>query len=89
MSLIFPYISPVIFDSVAYIIFDSVAYIYGCFIFCINYTLMFLLEWRDFSSAPCLAKKKKMKLDDNSRPNVVEIARIPDMLPSLFPSWSG
>jgi len=45
---------------------------------------MFLLEWREFPSAPCLAGKKK--IDDSSRPNVVEIARVPDMLPSLLPS---
>ena len=48
---------------------------------------MFLSEWREFPSAPCLAGKKK--LDDSSRLDVVEIARVPDMLPSLFPSWSG
>jgi len=29
------------------------------------------------------------KLDDSSRLDVVEIARAPDMLLSLFPSWSG
>jgi len=29
------------------------------------------------------------KLDDSSRLDFVEIARVPDMLPSLFPSWSG
>jgi len=29
------------------------------------------------------------KTDDSSRLDVVEIARVPDMLPSLFPSWSG
>ena len=28
-------------------------------------------------------------LDDSSRLDVVEIARVPGMLPSLFPSWSG
>jgi hypothetical protein len=28
------------------------------------------------------------KLDDSSRLDVVDIARVPDMLPSLFPSWS-
>jgi len=28
-------------------------------------------------------------LEDISRVDVVEIARVPDMLPSLFPSWSG
>jgi len=47
---------------------------------------MFLSEWREFPSVPDLAEKK---LDDNSRLDVVEIARIPDMLPSLFPSSSG
>jgi len=49
--------------------------------------LMFLSEWREFHSAPCLAGKKE--LDSSSRLDVVEIARVPDMLPSLFPSWSG
>ena len=49
--------------------------------------LMFLSEWREFHSAPCLARKKN--LDDSSRLHVVEIARVPDMLPSFFPSWSG
>ena len=48
---------------------------------------MFLSEWREFLSAPSLAGKKK--LDDSSRLDFVEIARVPDMLPSLFPSWSG
>jgi len=48
---------------------------------------MFLSEWREFLSVPCLAKKKK--LDDSSRLDVVEIARVRDMLPSFFPSWSG
>ena len=48
---------------------------------------MFLSERRKFPSAPCLAGEKK--LDDSSRLDVVEIARVPDMLPSLFPSWSG
>jgi len=42
---------------------------------------MFLSEWREFPSAPCLAEKK---LDDSSRLYVVEIARIPNTLPSLF-----
>jgi len=45
---------------------------------------MFLSEWREFPSVPCLTGG----LDDSSR-LVVEIARVPDMLPSLFPSWSG
>jgi len=48
---------------------------------------MFISEWRKFPSAPCLAGKKK--LNDNSRLDVVEIARVPDILPSLFPSWLG
>jgi len=34
---------------------------------------MFLSEWREFLSAPCLAKKKKNH--DSSRLHVVEIAR--------------
>jgi len=49
---------------------------------------MFQSELRVFPSAPCLAGKKK-KLDDSSHFDVVEIARIRDMLPSLFPWWSG
>jgi len=36
-----------------------------------------------------LALQKKEKLGDSSRLDVVEIARVPDKLPSLFPSWSG
>jgi len=47
---------------------------------------MFLSEWREFPSAPYLAKKK---LDDSSRLDVFEIARVPDMLSSLFSSWLG
>ena len=35
-----------------------------------------------------LAMQEKI-LDDSSRLDVVEIARVPDMLPSLFPAWSG
>jgi hypothetical protein len=49
---------------------------------------MFLSEWRVFPSAPCLALQEE-KLDDTPCLEVVEFARIPDMLPSLFPSWSG
>ena len=49
---------------------------------------MFLSEWREFPSVPFLEEKKK-KLDDSSRIDVVEITRVPDMLPSLYPSWSG
>jgi len=47
---------------------------------------MFLSEWREFPSAPFLAGKE---LDDSSLLDFVEIARVPDILPSLFPSWSG
>ena len=43
---------------------------------------MFLSERREFpSSAPCLAGGKK--LVDSSRLDVVKIARVPDMLPSM------
>jgi len=35
-----------------------------------------------------LALQEK-KLDDSARLDVVEIARVPGMIPSLFPSWSG
>jgi len=40
----------------------------------VHVPLMFLPEWREFPSAPCLAGKKK--LDDSSRLHVVEIARV-------------
>ena len=46
---------------------------------------MFLSEWREFPSAPCLAGKK---IDSSSRLDVVEIARVLEMLPSLS-SWPG
>ena len=45
---------------------------------------MFLPEWREFPWALCLAGKKK--LDDSSRLDVVEIARVLDMLLSLLSS---
>jgi len=35
---------------------------------------MFLSEWRQFPSAPCLAEKKN--LDDSSRLDVAENARV-------------
>jgi hypothetical protein len=38
----------------------------------VHVDLMFLSEWRDFSSAHCLATKKK---PDSSRLDVVEITR--------------
>ena len=34
-----------------------------------------------------LALQEKKNLDDSSHLDVVEITRVPDMLPSLFPSW--
>ena len=40
----------------------------------VHVPLMFLSEWREFSSAPCLAGKKK--LYDTSRLHVVKIARV-------------
>jgi len=43
---------------------------------------MFLSRWLEFPSVPCLARKKK--LDDSSCLDVVEIARVSDMLPSFF-----
>jgi len=36
---------------------------------------MFLSEWREFPSAPCLAGKKEIFVD-SSRLSVVEIARV-------------
>ena len=36
--------------------------------------LMFLSEWRELTSAPCLAGEKK--LDDSLRLHVVEIVRV-------------
>ena len=46
--------------------------------------LMFLTEWREFPSAPCFAGEKKF--DDSPRLDIVEIARVHDILPGLFPS---
>ena len=43
------------------------------------------MAWISFGAL--LAEKKN--LDNSSRLDVVEIARVPDMFPSLFPSWSG
>ena len=40
----------------------------------VHIPLMFLPEWREFPSAPCLAGEKK--LDYSSRLHVVEIARV-------------
>jgi len=39
------------------------------------------MPWISFGAVPC----KKKKLDDSSRLDVVEIARVLDMLQSLFP----
>jgi len=49
---------------------------------------MFLSEWRGFPSAPCLVAGGG-ELVESSRPDVVEIARVPGMLPNWFRSWSG
>ena len=43
------------------------------------------IAWISFGALPC---RKKKKLDSSCH-DVVEIMRIPDMLPSSFPSWSG
>jgi len=43
------------------------------------------MAWISFGTLPC----RKKKIDDSSRLDVVEIARVPDVFPSLFPSWSG
>ena len=48
--------------------------------------VIFMSEWREFPSAPYLVGKKIL---DSSRLDVVEIARVPNMLPSLFPSRSS
>jgi len=40
----------------------------------VHVPLMFLSEWREFPSTPCLAGKKN--LDDSSRPDVVEVERV-------------
>jgi hypothetical protein len=48
---------------------------------------MFLSELREFPSAPCLAGGGG-ELHDSSRLDV-EITRVPDRLPGLFPSWPG
>ena len=48
---------------------------------------MLLSELCEFPSAPSL--QGGGGLDDSSGLDVVEIARVPNMLPGLFPSWSG
>jgi hypothetical protein len=47
---------------------------------------MFLSEWREFPSA---LQGGGGELDDSLRLDVVEIVLVLDVLPSLFPSWSG
>jgi hypothetical protein len=42
----------------------------------VHVPLMFLSEWREFPSGPCLAGGKII-LDDSSRLDVVEIAPVP------------
>jgi len=48
---------------------------------------MFLSERREFPLAFAL-QKKKTKPYDSFHLDVVEIARVPNVLPSLFPSWT-
>jgi hypothetical protein len=50
--------------------------------------LMFLSEWREFPSAPCLAGKKKNLMSPRVS-MLLKSRALPDMLPSLFPSCSG
>jgi len=48
------------------------------------------IEWISFGALPCREKKKKKKkLDYSPRLDFFEIARVPAILPSLFPSLSG
>ena len=48
--------------------------------------LMFLSEWREFPSAPCLAGKRNLM---TARVSMLLKSRASlNMLPSLFPSWS-
>jgi hypothetical protein len=42
------------------------------------------MAWISFCALPCRGGGL-----DSSRLDVVEIARVPDILPRLFPSWSG
>jgi len=42
-----------------------------------------------FGTLPCRGGRGGGELVDCSRLDVVEIARVPDILPSLFTSWSG
>jgi hypothetical protein len=44
------------------------------------------MTWISFGALPF---RKKRKLDDSSHLDFVEIARVPDMLQSFSPSWSG
>ena len=43
------------------------------------------MAWISFGALPCGGGG----LNDNSRLDFVEIARVPDIFPSLFPLWSG
>ena len=43
------------------------------------------MAWISFGALPC----RKKELEGSSRLDVVEMTRVPDMLPSLFHSWSG
>jgi len=46
---------------------------------------MFVSEWREFPSVPCLSGGKK---NLTARVSML-LARVPDLLSSLFLSWSG
>ena len=59
----------------------------GC-VFLFRCVLVFWCGWLGCYACSRLAGGKK-KLSDSSRLDVVEIARVPDVLPSLFPFWSG
>jgi len=43
------------------------------------------MAWIFFGALPC----RRKELDDSWRLDVAEIERVPDMLSSLFLSWSG
>jgi len=43
------------------------------------------MAWISFGALP----SREKKIDESSRLDIVEIAPVPDMLPSLIPSWSG
>ena len=50
---------------------------------------MFLSEWREFPSAPCLAKKKKNVMTARVSMLLKSRAFLTCFRAILFPSWSG